>query len=66
MTAVDWALWIATGLAVWLLALAAVIPIGKRLHRGSHIQQTADPRDCPPWCVAERAAAILRNQHGGL
>lgn len=46
-------------------ATALAIPVGKYLHRAAHRQGVADPRDCPPWCVRERAAAIFgsRRRH---
>lgn len=58
------ALWIA---AVWVAASFAVAPrVGKALHRAQHRNGVADPLDCPPWCCRERAAALLRDQRGGL
>ena len=67
MTALDWAVLVAVVAAVWLaVGLAVVGPVGRRLHRNAHRQLTVDPRDCPPWCARERAAALLRQQRGGL
>lgn len=52
-------LWVA---AIWLpVAFAAAPRVGKALHRAQHRNGVADPADCPPWCVRERAAALLRN-----
>lgn len=66
MTVVEVVAWSTAGLTAWLLAgAAAAVAVGKRIHRNNHRDQIANPRDCPPWCVAERAAALLRRQRGG-
>ena len=49
---------------VWAAAVVVITPrVGRALHRAGHRNGVADPADCPPWCVRERAAALLRDQH---
>jgi hypothetical protein len=47
---------------VGALALVVAIgtPVGRALHRAAHRNGVANPAACAPWCVRERAAALLR------